>query len=265
MLRHAIAVGAALACAVPAWADTPAPFPDFSAKRVKPPKAGATRRIDVQIDPAAPGPAAAPAPTASAAPARIARYDWFWTSISPDLSASGPGRLEAALTALATAPAPVPAPRLQSLQDIARAHGRDILRASIGTQVSPALALAVIAVESGGDSAAISRVGAQGLMQLMPATAAEFGVADAMDPGANITGGTAYLDWLMERFDGDPVLVLAAYNAGPGAVRDAAGVPDFPETRDYVPKVLAAYAVARGLCLTPPQLISDGCVFAALN
>ncbi|MEO1558042.1 MAG: lytic transglycosylase domain-containing protein, partial [Pseudomonadota bacterium] len=129
----------------------------------------------------------------------------------------------------------------------------------------PALVLAVMAVESGGDASAVSRAGAQGLMQLMPATAEEFGVVDAFAPDQNIKGGVAYLDWLMARFDGDPVLVLAGYNAGPGAVRDHGGVPPYAETRDYVPKVLAAYAVARGLCLTPPQLISDGCVFAAMN
>jgi len=99
----------------------------------------------------------------------------------------------------------------------------------------------------------------------MPARGAGVGVDDALAPDQSIKGGSAYLDWLMTGFDGDPVLVLAGYNAGPGAVRDNAGVPPFPETRDYVPKVLAAYKVARGLCLTPPQLISDGCVFAATN
>jgi soluble lytic murein transglycosylase-like protein len=102
-------------------------------------------------------------------------------------------------------------------------------------------------------------------MQLMPATAARFSVADPMAPGENIRGGVAYLDWLMETFDGDPVMVLAAYNAGEGAVRKHQGVPPFAETRDYVPKVLAAFATARGLCSTPPELISDGCVFAVMN
>ena len=131
----------------------------------------------------------------------------------------------------------------------------------MGTKVSPALALAVIAVESAGRSDAVSTAGAEGLMQLMPATAARFDVADSFDARQNIRGGIRYLDWLMGRFDGDPILALAGYNAGEGAVTRHGGVPPFAETRDYVPKVLAAFSVARGLCATPPVLVSDGCVF----
>ena len=95
----------------------------------------------------------------------------------------------------------------------------------------------------------------------MPATAARFGVSDAFDPADNIQGGVAFLDFLMETFDGDPIMVLAGYNAGENAIPKHEGVPPYSETRDYVPKVLAAFKVARLLCLTPPQLISDGCVF----
>ena len=85
---------------------------------------------------------------------------------------------------------------------------------------------------------------------------------DLTDPDQNIRGGVAYLDWLMGEFDNDPVLVLAGYNAGEGAVARHDGVPPYDETRAYVPKVLAAWNVAKGLCKTPPVLISDGCVFA---
>ena len=141
-------------------------------------------------------------------------------------------------------------------------HGADIMRMTVGTKVSPALALSVIAVESAGRTDAVSSAGAQGLMQLMPATAARFGVTDRRIPTENIRGGIAYLDWLMGHFDRDPILVLAGYNAGEGSVRDNAGVPPYAETRAYVPKVLAAWTVARGLCLTPPVLVSDGCVFS---
>jgi len=95
----------------------------------------------------------------------------------------------------------------------------------------------------------------------MPATAERFGVFDRAIAADNIRGGVTYLDWLMGRFDGDPLLALAGYNAGEGAVEKHGGVPPFAETRGYVPKVLAAWAVAKGLCLTPPQLITDGCVF----
>ena len=129
--------------------------------------------------------------------------------------------------------------------------------------VVAALALAVISVESAGRSDAVSHAGAAGLMQLIPATAERFGVVDRMDPSDNIRGGVAYLDWLMGQFGGDPLMVLAAYNAGENAVRGAGGVPAYAETRNYVPKVLAAWMVARGLCVTPPDLVSDGCVFAA--
>jgi soluble lytic murein transglycosylase-like protein len=98
-------------------------------------------------------------------------------------------------------------------------------------------------------------------MQLMPAAAERFGVGDRLDPAQNIRGGVRYLDQLMKDFDNDPLLVLAGYNAGENAVRKHGGVPPFAETRDYVPKVLAAFSVARGLCLTPPELVSDGCAF----
>ncbi len=136
------------------------------------------------------------------------------------------------------------------------------MAATIGTRVSPALALAVISVESGGRQDAVSHAGAAGLMQLIPATAERFGVADRFNAADNIRGGVAYLDWLMREFADDPLMVLAAYNSGENAVKGAGGVPGYEETRNYVPKVLAAWMVARNLCLTPPDYVSDGCVFA---
>ncbi|MGR3436717.1 MAG: lytic transglycosylase domain-containing protein [Shimia sp.] len=252
---------AALCAAMPVLAQqtaSPPPFQDFTFKRVKPPAPGARNRIDVQIAPAPlPSPRAAAVPGApSALPAAT-----FWAAVSPGGATGDATRFPAALAALRGGAHP--APRLQTLQDLATRNGRILMRETIGTRVSPALALAVISVESGGDPAALSRVGAQGLMQLMPATATRFDVADPFDPAQNIAGGVAFLDLLLRRYDGDPVLALAAYNAGEGAVRDHDGVPPFAETRAYVPKVLAAFTVARGLCLTPPELVTDGCVFAA--
>ncbi|KIC17836.1 lytic murein transglycosylase [Leisingera sp. ANG-Vp] len=246
----------------------PAPFPQFEAKRVKPPAPGTGKRITIQIEPA-PEPASEPeAAAAGAAPERGAqtagRYGWFWDKVTPGIEASGPGRLESALLAL-TGAKDLAAPRLQLMQEIAQDRGVQILTESAGTRVSPALVLAVIAVESAGKADAVSTAGAQGLMQLMPDTAARFGVSDPLQAQQNISGGIQYLDWLMGEFDGDPILVLAGYNAGEGAVRSHQGVPPFAETRDYVPKVLAAYQVARGLCLTPPELISDGCVFRVMK
>ncbi len=192
--------------------------------------------------------------------------DWFWATIPASMPAD-PARFWAAQEHLASADeaSGLGAPRLDTVSRIAREHGREILAASIGTQVSPAFALAVIAAESAGRADAESGAGAQGLMQLIPATAERFGVDDAMDPAQNIAGGVAYLDWLMGEFDRDPILVLAAYNAGEGAVSRAGGVPNYSETRTYVPRVLAAWAMARTLCNTPPDLVSDGCVFQVMN
>jgi soluble lytic murein transglycosylase-like protein len=108
------------------------------------------------------------------------------------------------------------------------------------TSISPHLLHAVISVESGYDAKAVSRKGAQGLMQLMPQTAQRFGVRNAMDPAQNVRGGALYLKWLMDYFNGDLRLVLAAYNAGEVEVVKAGyRVPPFKETRDYVPKVMA--------------------------
>lgn len=274
MYKGAMVIGLAAAMAMApnfGFADKPAPFPEFQAKRVKPPAPGARqKRITIQIDPTA-QPAPKPRKPASdetadapTRPSQPGRYSWFWEEVSPDIAESGPGRLDLALKTI-TGSGKVKAPRLQALQDIAKAQGAPILRSTVGTSVSPALVLAVIAVESAGKSDAVSSAGAAGLMQLMPATATRFGVTDRMVANENIKGGVKYLNWLMKEFNNDPILVLAGYNAGEGSVKTHKGVPPFAETRDYVPKVLAAFKVASGLCTTPPELITDGCVFTAMN
>ena len=105
-----------------------------------------------------------------------------------------------------------------------------------------ALLLAVMAVESNFDHRAVSEKGAVGLMQLMPGTAKDMYVADAYEPSQNIDGGARYLRILANQYGGDMVKTLAAYNAGPDAVRRAGeAVPDIPETREYVRKVVALY------------------------
>jgi soluble lytic murein transglycosylase-like protein len=109
-----------------------------------------------------------------------------------------------------------------------------------------ALILAVMAVESNFNPRALSDKGAVGLMQLMPATARELSVGDAWDPAQNIEGGARYLRILANQYAGDMVKTLAAYNAGPEAVRRAGEtVPDIPETREYVRKVVALYQSLR--------------------
>jgi len=117
-----------------------------------------------------------------------------------------------------------------------------ILREAAARYAIPvALARAVLAAESNFDPNAVSRAGALGLMQLMPQTAAEMYVADAFDPRENIFGGVRYLRVLTNLFDGDLVKVIAAYNAGPEAVRKAGGIPNIPETQAYVARVLRLY------------------------
>ncbi len=251
----------------PAEADDPPPFPDFTFKREKVPSGVAGKRITVQIDPVeqaeilsrglsktdeTEGDEDTPTPKDA-----IGDFAWFWNEVPHDLASDPTKRLQLAFDRLRQQG--VSGPRLQDMQNIASANGPDILRATIGTNVSPALVLAVIAVESSGRVTAESEKGAQGLMQLMPDTAERFGVTDPLSSSENIKGGVAYLDWLLGEFGNDAMIALAGYNAGEGAVRKHGGVPPFSETRDYVPKVLAAFEVARGLCQTRPQLVTDAC------
>ncbi len=107
--------------------------------------------------------------------------------------------------------------------------------------IDPNLIKAIIRAESGFDRYAVSKKGAQGLMQLMPATAREMQVSDPFNPEQNIAGGVRYLRKLLKMFNGDVVLSLAAYNAGPGQVRRAGGVPGITETKRYIKRVLSYY------------------------
>ena len=250
---------------------------DFTFRRIAPPESNSAKRINVQIDPNAeiyrltpgeeprlpgdPRPKEATELPEGVVPTAPTDYDWYWEIVSPALGVDVAARFRTALALVEKEKTKIGAPRLQTLQKVVNAHGVDILTATIGTDVSPAFALAVIAVESAGQTNAVSHAGATGIMQLMPDTASRFGVSDSTIAKDNIRGGVAYLDWLLKEFNRDPVMALAGYNAGEGAVTKHDGVPPYAETRGYVPKVLAAWTVARRLCVTTPDLISDGCVF----
>ncbi len=121
-----------------------------------------------------------------------------------------------------------------------------IQMASRRYRLDPLLIEAVIAVESAFDRWAVSRKGAQGLMQLMPETARDLAVGDPFDPAANIDGGARYLRRLLDLFAGDLELALAAYNAGPNRVQAVGRVPPIPETKRYVRAVLSTYRRLQG-------------------
>ena len=130
------------------------------------------------------------------------------------------------------------------IQEAARRQGLD-----------PLILKAVMKVESDFNPYAVSSKGAQGLMQLMPATAREMNVRRVFDPMENVHGGAAYLRKMLNRFNGDLRLALAAYNAGPKAVEQHRGVPPFDETRRYIQKIQSAYASLSGRSYTAPSRV----------
>jgi soluble lytic murein transglycosylase-like protein len=149
-------------------------------------------------------------------------------------------------------PGPDPGAYVREIQEAAERYG-----------VPERLVSAVIRAESGFDPRAVSRAGAQGLMQLMPATATTLGVRDAFNPQQNIDGGVRHLRGLIDRFGTRNLpLAIAAYNAGEGAVTRHGGIPPYQETRDYVARVLRFYGdVGRGLPSTTYRTISaDGTI-----
>jgi soluble lytic murein transglycosylase-like protein len=135
---------------------------------------------------------------------------------------------------------PIPAPVIP--EKLTDADLQPMLaKAGTAHNVDADLLASVVRAESAGHSHAISRAGAQGLMQLMPGTASDLGVADTFAPNQNIQGGSAYLDWLLTRYHDDLKKALAAYNAGPAAVDRWHGIPPYRETQLYVARVIREY------------------------
>jgi soluble lytic murein transglycosylase-like protein len=177
---------------------------------------------------------------AMTAPSDVSAVEYRIAQLSQDAAAPLPAgdQSVAAFRALLNSPdqatsapagqAPIAPAQLESL----------IARAAMANGEDPALVKAIVANESGFDPSATSQVGAQGLMQLMPSTAAGLGVRDAYDPAQNVAGGTRYLAQLLQRFGGNVPQAVAAYNAGPEAIAH----DELPaETRAYVRNVLSSY------------------------
>lgn len=133
--------------------------------------------------------------------------------------------------------APLPGVNFGNVRLNTAAYAAEVKAAAAEFGVEEAIVRAIMHAESAFNPNALSRAGAQGLMQLMPATAQRFGVVNAYDPGQNIRGGVEYLSWLLKRFNGDLTLAAAGYNAGEGAVDRHKGVPPYSETQRYVVRV----------------------------
>ncbi len=133
----------------------------------------------------------------------------------------------------------------ESAARILETYEDEIHAAHMATGIRKSLIVTVIGIESNGNANAVSPVGAEGLMQLMPETAARFGVENSFDPAENVLGGSKYLAFLMNHFEGDHVLALAGYNAGEHRIEEYSGVPPFAETRGYLIKAAAFIDDAR--------------------
>lgn len=225
----------------------------LAADRVAPPKGRLQKRKSIS-DP-------------SLAPPRETRrygrkaFRWFWEQVSPSRAAANANRWSQVITVIENGRRSGKAVfgSTSTARRILRDYGAYLKKEAKRRNLSLPFLVAVIAVESNGNPKARSHAGAGGLMQLMPFTAARFGVSNAYAPSQNIRGGAQYLDWLLKRYRNDAVLALAGYNAGEGAVDRFKGVPPYNETRDYVAKVAGAYAAARALCRTPPTSARGTC------
>jgi hypothetical protein len=169
---------------------------------------------------AAPQPTAPPTASASTAP----------SSPAPGSGAPATGASVAAVPLGRATPVMTRASLDQMVRDASTRH-----------QLDPDFVNSVIKAESNFQTRALSRKGAQGLMQLMPGTASQLGVIDPFDPQANVEGGTAYLSQLLDQYHNDPIKALAAYNAGPNRVDQYHGVPPYMETRAYVARIVRDY------------------------
>lgn len=149
-----------------------------------------------------------------------------------------------------------------SLERKAATHAGIIAQAARQYSIDRELIQAVIAVESCFNQRAVSPAGAQGLMQLMPATADRFGVSDSFNAKQNILAGSRYLQWLLKRFNGNLRYAVAGYNAGEGRIDQYGGIPPFKETQNYVKHVIAIYSrLAPDKAVARSKTIANGTVY----
>jgi soluble lytic murein transglycosylase-like protein len=177
---------------------------------------------------------------------------------APDIPTAPPSVQDLPLTQPSASASVVPvaqipaAPTRPNLDQVVR-------EASDRHQLDPDFVNSVIKAESNFQSRAVSRKGAQGLMQLMPGTASQLGVADPFDPKANVEAGTAYLSQLLDQYHNDPIKALAAYNAGPNRVEQYHGVPPYMETRAYVARIVRDFnAKKRAQMKAQPSAAKNG-------
>ncbi|MBM3774803.1 MAG: lytic transglycosylase domain-containing protein [Acidobacteria bacterium] len=180
-------------------------------------------------------------------------FNWVWAVLLAGALQAGSYGVQGHLVVRADAngrlvrsPAPAARPRAAAWPD--RRLEEMVDQVAARHQLDPRLVHSVIRVESNYDPRAVSPKGALGLMQLIPATARRFGVADVFSPAENLEGGARYLKHLLDLYGGSYPLALAAYNAGEGAVARHRGIPPYPETRNYV------HRVARGFRESPARL-----------
>ena len=144
-----------------------------------------------------------------------------------------------------------------SAADLRRLYGPMIKQAADRHRIDQELVHVVIRAESNYDPFAISSAGAMGLMQLMPATARQYGVSNVFDPAQNIEGGVRYLKDLVRLYNGQTRLVLAAYNAGQEAVRKYKGIPPYPETKSYIAGIMKSYRKPKVSTKNPTFMVRD--------
>jgi hypothetical protein len=172
-----------------------------------------------------------------------------------------PNSTTSAQPAYRKAPAPsaqTSSAAIPSSESVSRTVYSDIITTACNRHgVDPALVHAIVKVESGFNPYALSRKGAMGLMQLMPQTAMDMNVTNIFNPHENIDGGVKYLRYLIDRYEGNLSLALAAYNSGETAVKKWGTIPPFPETQNYVQRVLGLYN-GTGISITPHYTIYMG-------